>query len=333
VTELSHRADAGQATVEFVALTLLCCLTLGALVALRGGFDGRSFGGFLARHVTCAASDRCDRDEHELVRAYGEHDAATVRALAPSLVYERGETELPVDWRHCRDPDCAEAHDDPALDAHLPTRARLPHGRALTRATAFTRLIPRRGRLYVQYWLYYPDSNSTLGGSDALWRRSWWLPRIRRLLDGTPDYPGFHEDDWEGVFVRVDPGGSTWLRASSHGHVQGCKWRACRNTWARSNRWVRVSRGSHSGHVPYRSEPVWEDPRKTGWRRYVPKKGPPRRIPLLPGRDLHERTTTGEGLRLVPLETLDRRRYRPLDPEVTPPWQKEPYVDPEGHGS
>jgi hypothetical protein len=94
-----------------------------------------------------------------------------------------------------------------------------------------------------------------------------------------------------------------------------------------------VSRGSHSGHVPYRSEPVWEDPEKAGWRRYVPKRGPPRRIPLLPGRDLRERTTTGEGLRLVPLETLDQRDYRPLDPEVTPPWEKAPYRDPESHGS
>jgi hypothetical protein len=94
-----------------------------------------------------------------------------------------------------------------------------------------------------------------------------------------------------------------------------------------------VSRGSHAGHVPYRSEPVWEDPAKAGWRRYVPKKGPPRRVPLLPGRDLHERITTGEGLRLVPLETLDRRDYRPLDAGVTPPWQKEPYRDPESHGS
>jgi hypothetical protein len=320
-----ERAQRGQATVEFVALLLLCCLTFGALLALRGSFDGKPFGGFLARHLACAISSRCDRDEQRLGDAYGERDAATVRALAPNLVYEGGERQLPVDWRDCRKPGCAAAPDDPSLDAH--------RGRGGERATAFTRLIRLGGRLYVQYWLYYPDSNTTLAGSDAIWQQSWWLPRIRELLGGTPDYPGFHRDDWEGVFVRIDPDGSTWVRASSHGHVQGCKWRACQDRWARSTGWVRVSRGSHSGHLPFRRRQRWEDPAQTGWRRYVPRAGPPRRIPLLPGRDLHERTTTGEGIRLVPLETLDPDGYAPLDPDVTPPWRKPAYRDPESHGS
>ena len=101
------------------------------------------------------------------------------------------------------------------------------------RATAFTHVIRRGGRLYIQYWLYYPDSNSVLAGSDRLWERSWILPRVRELVAGTPDYPGFHRDDWEGVFVRIDPDGSTWVRASSHGRFQGCKWRICRNEWTR----------------------------------------------------------------------------------------------------
>ena len=120
------------------------------------------------------------------------------------------------------------------------------------RATAFTRVIRRGGRLYVAYWLYYPDSNTVLAGSDKLWERSWLLPRIRNLIEGTPDYPGFHRDDWEAVFARVDPDGTIWMRASSHGHFQGCKWRSCHDSWLRSTGWVRVSRGSHSGHVPYR---------------------------------------------------------------------------------
>jgi hypothetical protein len=327
-------AERGQATIEFVALLLLCCLALGALFALRGGFDGRHLGGFLARHFTCAVAGRCDRDERRLAAAYGERDAATVRALAPNVVYEQGERELPVDWRRCRRVSCAAAPDDPRLDAHVADR-RADGGRAghagggRARATAFTHLVRRHGRLYIQYWLYYPDSNSTLAGSDRLWERSWFLPRIRRLLEGTPDYPGFHRDDWEGVFLRVDPDGAVWMRASSHGHVQGCKWRACENRWVRSTGWVRVSRGSHSGHVPYRSEPVWESPERAGPRRYVPLAGPPRRVPLIPGRDLEERSTTGEGLRLVPLETLGRGRYVPLDADVKPPWRKRAYDDPE----
>jgi hypothetical protein len=58
-----------------------------------------------------------------------------------------------------------------------------------------------------------------------------------------------------------------------------------------------------------------------------------RHVPLLPGHDLHERTTTSEGLRLIPLETLDASGYRPRDEGVRPPWQKDAYWDPESDGS
>jgi hypothetical protein len=320
--------ERGQASVELVALLLLCGVAFGALFALKGGLDGRSFGGFLARHLTCAVSGRCDRDEGRLVAAYGQRDAALVRALAPDLVYERGERQLPVDWRRCRRVRCATAPDDPSLDAHLTDAAR--------RATAFTHVIRRGGRLYVQYWLYYPDSNSVVAGSDRLWEVLWLLPRLRGLLGRAPDYPGYHRDDWEGVFVRIDPNGSAWVRASSHGHLQGCKWRVCRDRWVRSTGWVRVSRGSHAGHVPFRTDRVWRIPGRgtpPSAPTDVPLPGRPRRVPLLPGHDLDERTTTGEGLRLVPLERLDRRGYTPLEREVKPPWRKGVYADPEAHGS
>ena len=58
--------------------------------------------------------------------------------------------------------------------------------------------------------------------------------------------------------------------------------------------------------------------------------------PQYPGIDLHERTTTAEGMRLIPLETLDRarRRYRPLDPDgISPPWRKRAWRDPEDDSS
>ena len=318
--------EAGQASLEWIGVVLLVALAAAALSAAPPVLDGRSFGGFLAHHVVCASTGRCHASERELERAYGEDDAARVRALAPNLVYERGERELPVDWRDCRRPRCASAPDDPALDSHS--------SRARARATAFTRVLRRRGRLYIQYWLYYPDSNSALAGSDRLWERSWILPRVRELVAGTPDYPGFHRDDWEGVFVRLDPDGSTWVRASSHGHFQSCKWRVCHDKWIRPTGWVRVTRGSHSGHVPLRLEP------RPGARgesaripRYIPPPGSParplRRVPLLPGRDLNERSTTGEGLRLIPLETREKRHYRPLDDHVKPPWRKRAYTDPE----
>ena len=286
--------------------------------------DGRALGGFLARHIACSATGRCAGDERALVDAYGERDAARVRALAPNLVYEGGERQLPVDWRHCRRPECASAPADRSLDAHVTDGGH--------RATAFTRVVRRDGRLYVAYWLYYPDSNTALAGSDELWERSWLLPRLRELVSGTPDYPGYHRDDWEGAFVRVDPDGSVWARASSHGRFQSCKWHVCRDRWARQTGWVRVSRGSHSGHVPFRAEPLQ---RGRGDRILPRHVRPPevRLVPMIPGRDLAERSCTGEGLRLVPLETHDRRRYRPLDPRVKPPWRKRAYGDPESDES
>ena len=321
-------AQRGQAAVEFVALLLLACIALGALVAAGSGADGRAVGGFLARHIVCAIGGRCQGDERALVRAYGERDAATVRELVPHLVYEDGERQLPVDWRQCRQPDCAAAPADPSLDAHMTDSGH--------RATAFTRLIRRNGRLYVGYWLYFPDSNTTLAGSDRLWERSWLLPRLRDLFSGTPDYPGYHRDDWEGTFVRLDPDGTAWIRASSHGRFSGCDWSGCRESWLRGAGWVRVSRGSHSGHVPVRTEPP-ERRAAPPPPRYIPFPGRPdrdrRRVPVVPGPELRERTTTGEGLRLVPLETLDRRRYRSLDPGVRPPWRKRAYSDPESEES
>ena len=121
------------------------------------------------------------------------------------------------------------------------------------------------------------------------------------------------------------------MRASSHSHWQGCKELRCKNRWTGRTGWTRVSRGSHAGHIPLRHElhggPRWVHPRQ------IPLPGAPRaetrRVPMLPGHDLHERTTTGEGLRLIPLETLDRRGYRPLDEGVSPPWRKDAYRDPE----
>jgi hypothetical protein len=322
--------DRGQASVELVGLVLLVSLAFAALAAASPRADGRSIGGFLAHHIVCAATGSCHAAERALERAYGEDDAAALREFAPNLVYESGERQLPVDWRSCRRPSCASAPADPDLDAHT--------SQARERATAFTHVIRRRGRLYLQYWLYYPDSNTALAGSDRLWERSWVLPRVRELVSGTPDYPGFHRDDWEGVSIRLDPDGSTWVRVSSHGHFQGCKWRACHDEWLRPTGWVRVSRGSHSGHVPFRSEPRRRAPSDGPVvPRYIPlpdsPSRPPRRVPLIPGRDLNERSTSGEGLRLIPIETLDRENYRPLDDDVKPPWLKRAYSDPESDES
>ena len=290
------RCERGQASVEWVGLVLLASLTFGGLVLAVPRVDGRSLGGFLAHRIVCAVRQGCDDGDATLARLYGRHDALLARAYAPSLVYEPGEPSLPVDYRRCRRRACADAPDDHDLDTHYPTRGR--------QATVFTQRWRHGGRLYLAYWLYYPDSNSAVLGSDKLWNHS-PLRYVHR-------YPGYHLDDWEVTVVRIDPDGSVWARSSAHGHWQSCKWRSCRGRWVRASGWSRVSRGSHAGHIP-------------GTRRG-------RRFrPSLPGLDLRERTTTSEGVRLVPLESLDWGAYRPQEGGPEPPWEKETWPDLE-HG-
>jgi hypothetical protein len=65
-------------------------------------------------------------------------------------------------------------------------------------ATAFTHVIHQGGSTFIQYWLYYPDSNTTWAGSDKAFKYS--PPGVRlisRLVTGKWRYPGFHNDDWE----------------------------------------------------------------------------------------------------------------------------------------
>ena len=96
--------------------------------------------------------------------------------------------------------------------------------------------------------------------------------------------------------MRIDSGGQVSARASAHGHWQ---------PWRHATGWTRVSRGSHAGHVPE----------------------------LIPGHGRHERSSTAEGLGLGPLETLDQGDYEPLDPKISPPWQKPAWDDPGGDRS
>jgi hypothetical protein len=290
----AREGELGQASVEWVGLVLVCALGLGALAAVGPSVEARSFGSLVAHRIVCAVR-ACDVGGRVLTDAYGVSGAALVRAHAPSLVYERGERQLPVDWRRCRRAECADAPDEAGLDVH--------RSAAGERATVFTRLQRVGGRTYIQYWLYYPDSNTTFAGADRAWEASWLLPRLRELVSGSGDWPGYHRDDWESVQVRLDPDGSAWIRASSHGHYQGCKEAECRGRWARHRGWARVSYGSHAGHIPA---------------------GVP---------DPRERTTTAEGLRLIPLEAHHTRGYRRLDEDVAPPWRKRVYDDPESGGS
>lgn len=284
------RGQQGQASVEWIALVVVLALAVGGLLAAMPAVDGRSLGGALAHRLTCAAKGGC---EDELTGVYGAEDAALVRRHLQGLVFEPGERQVPVDWRGCRTVECAVAPDDRDLDVHR-SETGLP-------VTVFTHLSRRGDRRYIQYWFYYPDSNTTWAGSDRIWKHS-PAGQIGQLISGSKRYPGFHEDDWEGAVVRVEADGRAAVRVTSHGHWQWCKQRRCAGRWGPATGWTRVSRGSHSGHVP--------------------TDGPP-------GSGPRERTSTADGIRLIPLEGIDRGRYRRLDPGISPPWEKEVYANPE----
>jgi hypothetical protein len=282
--------ERGQASVEWIGLLLLVSLALAAAVAFVPAVDGRPLGAALARALVCAVTGDCRREGAALRRAYGQRDAALVRRYAPNVVYERRTFTLPVDYRSCRSHRCSDAPDDRDLDVHRSARGR--------QATAFTHVVHRGGKTYIQYWFYYPDSPSTSMHSHGI---------IKRFYEplGIHD-PAFHRDDWEGYQVRIDSDGTTSARSTRHGGYTSCKGRpeplpggSCRN-WGPPNGWTRVSYGSHAGHIPRRT----------------------------PGTGLHERSTTASGIRLIPLETLDHETYRPLPGGIKPPWTKEVYVDP-----
>ena len=303
--------ERGQASIEWIAAVLCVSLVLGGVGASLGDVDGRSYGGWLAHTFVCAVRGGCAEERDALAAAYGA-DAALVRRYAPSLVYEPGTYTLPVDFRTCRSHACADAPDDPDLDAHRSTRGGHP-------ATVFTHVVRRDGETFIQYWLYYPDSTSTVANAAGIWRAADRIAR-RRL----PEYPGYHPDDWESVQVRIGRDGRVSTRASSHHGYQWCKQRRCKNTWGDWSGWSRVSRGSHAGHVPTVTE---GDPRR-GRRGRRSGGGSTRVRAAIPGVDTHERTSTGAGLRLVPFEGMDTSTYEALDPGITPPWKKRVYDDP-----
>src|SRR5687768_7951825 len=128
------RSQVGQAALEWVGLVLLVCVATGAAVAAGVRFvDGRPLGAELARAVVCAVRGGCDDGDDALRDAYGESDAALVRAYLPNLVYEPRTRTLPVDFRRCRSHRCSDAPDEERLDVH---RARDGRGAP---ATVFTR--------------------------------------------------------------------------------------------------------------------------------------------------------------------------------------------------
>jgi hypothetical protein len=170
------RSEAGQSAVEWSALVLLVALALAGLGYAAGRLEAWGLSDALVGAIVCAIGDACPA--RSLEDAYGADLAGTVRKYAPNIVYERRSAQLPIDFRRCRSVDCPNGSDRPAP---------IDESDLGSPVTVFTHVIDRRsegGSLYLQYWLYFPESFS--GG-------------IGRTLGPVSDrWPGFHRDDWEG---------------------------------------------------------------------------------------------------------------------------------------
>ena len=287
----------GQSTVEWTGLLLLVALLLvGVLHATGGRLPGTSLGETIASRLICAAQlSSCEQSpDSALASAYGEEVAVLARRYAPELRYERGMTALPVDFRRCRSPACADG---------APAGA-VWRSRSGQTATAFTHLVRRGGRTYLQYWLYYPDSATYRGVPYA-------------------GSKGFHRDDWESFQIRIGRNGrGIDARASSHHGYGGGDgvpgWASdagivSRSGWSPARGKLLVSGGSHAGRPGEAPDLVSRLQRSAGSRPAY-------------------RWTPAARLRLVPIERLVRSCER-ADFAVSAPWCKRVYVDPEYAGT
>jgi hypothetical protein len=284
-----------------VALLMVGLLATGVRV------PGVSLAGVVASRILCAAAlaDGCG-DEPGLIAAYGTEVGKLVRVHMPILAFEEGSRAVPVDFRRCRSTACG---DGSARGLVRRTDRRLP-------VTAFVHVVDcragketpgadcsgsRAGCLYIQYWLYYADSAT-----------------LRDVPVAGEE--GFHEDDWEGVQIRVGPDGEIDERASSH---NGYNYARSVGNW-----------GSDAGIGPLRDAAETLGARAAnGW-------GPETHLLLVAGGSHAgdvvglphvDRFTPGRRVHLIPLEpiaAIDRSTFA-----ISPPWLKHVWRDPEAEGT
>lgn len=310
------RSAGGQSTVEWVGLVLLVACAMAAVTAAGINVPGVAVAHSVAKKLLCAASLSAScAGNGSLEAAYGEQVAGLVRAGAPALMYGRDMLGLPVDYRTCRSPYCADG----------PGEGEVSHSTAGEPVTLFTRVIDcregggtgsgsatdcegREGNLYVQYWAYYPESAS-LRGAPVL------------------EEKGFHPHDWESAQTRVAADGTISQRASSHAGYNHSRSAA---NWGSDLGWGFLSGAAEA--VGLRSKGGWGE--ATG--RYLIAGGSHAGNVAggLDGSGYPSYTPAGL-VRLVPLESIkDGPLSRParFDP-ITPPWRKRVWTDPEAEGT
>ncbi len=206
--ERTWRSQSGQASPEWIGLIAVVAVLFVAILALAGlSFPGAALARSIAAKMICGVdheSSSCDGagevSDDELEAAWSPEIAQALHENLPEIRYEFGKVDIPVDFRECRTRDCAASE----------TAGEITESIAGMKPTTFVHVVDCRdpeapipsdadcggdasGSLYLQYWLYYPNSYAEPLGSI-----------------------GYHDDDWESYQVRIASDGSTQSRASSH---------------------------------------------------------------------------------------------------------------------
>ena len=296
-------------------------LALLALLAVEMRVPGTELARAVASRLLCAASmaDGCG-DEPTLIATYGDEVGRLVRRHMPAILLERGSRALPVDFRRCRATACGDGTARGLVHltdagAHVTAFVHVVdcRGGPLAAAPAEGDVAPplaptdcsgpRRGHLYIQYWLYYVDS-ATLRG----------VPIVGDA--------GYHRDDWESAQVRIGRDGVEERVSSHHGY-----------NYARSV----ANAGSDLGFDPLReaAEALGARP-EGGW-------GPETRLLIVSGGSHAgnaagflgnvDRIIPGRRVHLVPLEPIAAAQGDGYRFAVSPPWRKRVWRDPEASGT
>jgi hypothetical protein len=297
--------------VEWVGVLGVVALLLVGLVAAGVRVPGATLARTVASRILCAASlaDGCG-DEPALIAAYGTEVGRLVREQMPMLAFEEGARAVPVDFRRCRSTNCGDGAKRGLVhrsDERLPVTAFVHvvdcrHEEAeLSEVGGDDCSGSRAGNLYLQYWTYYADS-ATLRDVPIAGEQ------------------GFHEDDWEGVQIRIGPDGQVDERASSHNGynyaLNAMNWGSdagldplkdaaeslgtrVANGWGPATGLLLVSGGSHAGNA--------------GGIAHVDRFTPGRRVHLIP---------------LEPIAAADTSTFA-----IIPPWRKKVWRDPEAEGT
>jgi hypothetical protein len=294
------RSDRGQSTIEWVGLITLMAVLMAALTAAGIRVPAAGLAHSVSTKMLCAASlsNSCAGNP-SLESAYGDRLALLVRAGTPTLVYGKDMLGLPVDYRTCRSPWCADS----------PAEGEVSESTAGEPVTLFTRAFKgENGSTYVQYWAYYPESASLRGAP---------------ILEDE----GYHRNDWESVQIRVEADGTISQRASSHSGYNHTRSAA---NWGSDLGWGLATDLTEA--VGLRDKGGWGE--RTG--RYLIAGGSHAGNVATGSTDTdYPSYTPASEVRLVPLESVkDGPLARPADFDpITPPWKKKVWTDGEAEGT